>query len=31
MSCFFCDKEAGSEGLHEVMTVQVEYVRGNVL
>ena len=24
MSCFFCDKEAGSEGLHEVTTVQVE-------
>ena len=24
ISCFFCDKEAGSEGLHEVMTGQVE-------
>ena len=24
VSCLFCDKEAGSEGLHEVMTGQVE-------
>ena len=24
VSCFFCDKEAGSESLHEVMTGQVE-------
>ena len=24
VSCFFCDKEAGNEGLHEVMTDQVE-------